>query len=157
MCAETATELPDAALVGLGLSSCAALGLIEKIVREAACPAIALLSADDPTYVREAAARAGVFARIVDIPPEEPESAIDITLRRFAEYDTLQRGAGPEIAAAAIDSHLLLSPPASHTTAAPEQQQQRTLSSVEARWVSSSSIWPITLIRTRWEEVAGVR
>src|SRR5512140_2633359 len=36
--AVTARERPDVALVGLGSSSDHALGLIEKIVREAACP-----------------------------------------------------------------------------------------------------------------------
>jgi hypothetical protein len=38
----TARERPDVALVGLGESSDHALGLIEKIVHEAACPVIAL-------------------------------------------------------------------------------------------------------------------
>jgi response regulator NasT len=38
--AVTARERPDVALVGLGDSSDHALGLIEKIVREAACPVI---------------------------------------------------------------------------------------------------------------------
>ena len=45
----------------LGLSSEHALELITEIVREASCPVIALLSAKDPGYVREAAKR-GVFA-----------------------------------------------------------------------------------------------
>jgi hypothetical protein len=39
----TARERPDVALVGLGESSEHALGLIDKIVREAACPVIVLL------------------------------------------------------------------------------------------------------------------
>ena len=81
--AVTARERPDVALVGLGLSSEHALELIEQIVHEAACPVIALLSAKDPAYVREAAKR-GVFAYIVDTDPEELQSAIDITLQRFA-------------------------------------------------------------------------
>ena len=38
--AVTARERPDVALVGLGSSSAHALGLIEKIVKEAACPVI---------------------------------------------------------------------------------------------------------------------
>src|SRR5476651_1198518 len=76
-----------------GLSSEHALGLIGKIVREAACPVIALLSAEDPAYVREAAKR-GVFAYIVDTTPEELQSAIDITLQRFAEYNGLQGAFG---------------------------------------------------------------
>src|SRR5471030_1550670 len=89
----TAREHPDVALVGLGLSSDHALGLIGKIVREASCPVIALLSAEDPAYVREAAKR-GVFAYIVDTTPEELQSAIDITLQRFAEYHSLQGAFG---------------------------------------------------------------
>jgi response regulator NasT len=91
--AVTAREHPDVALVGLGLSSEHALELIEKIVREASCPVIALLSAEDPGYVREAAKR-GVFAYIVDSTPEELQSAIDITLQRFTEYHNLQGAFG---------------------------------------------------------------
>ena len=41
----TARERPDVALVGLGESSEHALDLIDKIVREAACPVIVLLHA----------------------------------------------------------------------------------------------------------------
>ena len=145
----TAREHPDVALVGLGLSSEHALKLIEKIVREASCPVIALLSTEDPIYVREAAKR-GIFAYIVDTTPEELQSAIDITLQRFAEYHSLQGAFGrratieqakgilmarnsidsdkafellrehsqhngrklSEIAAAVVESHLLLLPPA---------------------------------------------
>src|SRR6266496_650662 len=91
--AVTAREHPDVALVGLGLSSEHALQLIAEIVYEAACPVIALLSAKDPAYVNEAAKR-GVFAYIVDSSPEELQSAIDITLRRFAEYHNLQGAFG---------------------------------------------------------------
>src|SRR3954469_25227963 len=91
--AVTAREQPDVALVGLGLSSEHALDLIAEIVREAFCPVIALLSARDPTYVHEAAKR-GIFAYIVDSTPEELQSAIDITLQRFAEYHSLQGAFG---------------------------------------------------------------
>jgi AmiR/NasT family two-component response regulator len=146
--AVTAREHPDVALVGLGLSSEHALELIEKIVREASCPVIALLSVEDPDYVREAAKR-GVFAYIVDTTPEELQSAIDITLQRFTEYHNLQGAFGrravieqakgilmarhaidadrafgmlrdhsqhnghklADVAAAIVDSHLLLLPP----------------------------------------------
>jgi response regulator NasT len=89
----TAKERPDVALVGLGLSSEHALGLIAEIVHEAMCPVIALLSARDPGYIREAAKR-GVFAYIVDTDAEELQSAIDITLQRFAEYQNLQGAFG---------------------------------------------------------------
>jgi AmiR/NasT family two-component response regulator len=87
----TARERPDVALVGLGLSSEHALELIAEIVHESTCPVIALLSARDPSYIREAAKR-GVFAYIVDADAEELQSAIDITLQRFSEYHSL-RGA----------------------------------------------------------------
>ena len=89
----TARENPDVALVGLGESSTHALELISEIVREASCPVIAILHADDPDYVHEAAKR-GVFAYIIDGTPEELQSAIDITLQRFAEYQTLQGAFG---------------------------------------------------------------
>jgi response regulator NasT len=87
--AAAAREHPDIALVGLGESSQHALEMIEQIVRESSCPVIALLSAEDPGFIREAASR-GVFAYVVDTVPEELQSAIDITLRRFAEYHDLQ-------------------------------------------------------------------
>jgi AmiR/NasT family two-component response regulator len=89
----TAQEQPDVALVGLGLSSEHALDLISEIVREASCPVIALLSTDNPDYVREAAKR-GVFAYIVDTTPQELQSAIDITLQRFSQYQNLQGAFG---------------------------------------------------------------
>src|SRR6059058_6274678 len=56
----TERERPDVALVGLGLSSEHALDLISEIIREASCPVIALLSANDPAYIHEAARR-GIF------------------------------------------------------------------------------------------------
>jgi response regulator NasT len=91
--AVTARERPDVALVGLGLSSQHALALIDEIVREAACPVIALLSAEDPAYVHEAAKR-GIFAYILHDDPGELASAIDITLQRFTEYNSLQGAFG---------------------------------------------------------------
>src|SRR5512146_3584053 len=91
--AVTARERPDVALVGLGVSSEHALELIAEIVREASCPVIALLHANDPAYVHEAAKR-GVFAYIIDGTPAELQSAIDITLQRFSEYQNLQGAFG---------------------------------------------------------------
>jgi AmiR/NasT family two-component response regulator len=146
--AVTAREQPDVALVGLGSSSEHALELISEIVREAACPVIAILHAGDPAYIREAAKR-GVFAYIIDGTPNELQSAIDITLQRFGEYQSLQGAFGrralieqakgilmarhsttadrafemlrdhsqrhgrklSEVAAAVVESHLLLLPP----------------------------------------------
>ncbi len=91
--AVTAREHPDVALVGLGSSSEHALELISEIVREASCPVIAILHADDPAYIHEAAKR-GVFAYIIDGGPDELQSAIDITLQRFSEYQSLQGAFG---------------------------------------------------------------
>src|SRR5689334_12301900 len=91
--AQTAREQPDVAIVGLGVSSQHALELIGEIVREASCPVIALLHANDPAYIHEAAKR-GVFAYIIDGSPDELQSAIDITLQRFAEYQNLQGAFG---------------------------------------------------------------
>jgi response regulator NasT len=87
--AATAREHPDLAFVGLGVSSEHALELISEIVREASCPVIALLEAEDPAWVNLAAKR-GIFAYIVDGNPGEMQSAIDITLRRYAEYQSLE-------------------------------------------------------------------
>jgi AmiR/NasT family two-component response regulator len=89
----TARERPDVALVGLGESSDHALGLIEKIVQEAACPVIVLLHAPDPAFVKEASKR-GVFAYITDRDGEEWQGSIDIVLRRFAEYHDLEGAFG---------------------------------------------------------------
>src|SRR5687767_1191839 len=87
--AMTVSERPDVALVGLGESSDHALRLIERIVREAACPVIALLHAPDPSFLREASKR-GVFAYITDAEGEDWQSSIDIVLRRFAAYHDLE-------------------------------------------------------------------
>jgi AmiR/NasT family two-component response regulator len=155
--AVTAREQPDVALVGLGESSVHALELISEIVREAACPVIAILHVGDPAYVHEAAKR-GVFAYIIDGTPDELQSAIDITLQRFAEYQNLQGAFGrralieqakgilmarnsttadrafeilrehsqnngrklSDVAAAIVESHLLLLPAASTPSAPPD-------------------------------------
>jgi AmiR/NasT family two-component response regulator len=91
--AVTARERPDVALVGLGESSAHALDLIDRIVREAACPVIVLLHARDPVFVREASKR-GVFAHISDADLADWQSSIDIVLRRFAEYHDLEGAFG---------------------------------------------------------------
>src|SRR5207253_2703906 len=79
----TRREHPDVALVGLGESSRHALELIGEIVREAACPVIALLETDDHAFINEAAKR-GVFAYITDTNPRQLQDSIAIVLRRFA-------------------------------------------------------------------------
>jgi response regulator NasT len=89
----TARERPDVALVGLGASSQHALALIDKIVREAACPVIVLLHAPDRAFIREASKR-GVFAHINDADVDDWQSSIDIVLRRFAEFHELEGAFG---------------------------------------------------------------
>jgi AmiR/NasT family two-component response regulator len=91
--AVTAADRPDVALVGLGASSEHALDLIDRIVREAACPVIVLLHARDPEFIREASKR-GIFAHINDVYIDDWQSSIDIVLRRFAEYHDLQGAFG---------------------------------------------------------------
>ena len=68
--AVTSRERPDVALVGLGESSAHALDLIGEIVRQAACPVIALLETDDHDFVTEAAKR-GVFAYITSAEADQ--------------------------------------------------------------------------------------
>jgi two-component system, response regulator PdtaR len=86
--------LPDVALVGIGLDSEHGLMMISQIVHEASCPVIALLDTRNPVYVEEAAKR-GVFAYVVlDTEHGELRSAVDITLRRFAEFNNLQGAFG---------------------------------------------------------------
>ena len=170
----TAREQPDVAIVGLGISSEHALDLIGEIVREASCPVIALLHANDPAYIREAAKR-GVFAYIIDGTPEELQSAIDITLQRFTEYQNLQGAFGRratieqakgilmarhgidadrafemlrdhsqhngrklvDVAAAVVESHLLLLPP---------QPGMRRQLVADAAWTASD--WSRQRLRT---------
>jgi AmiR/NasT family two-component response regulator len=94
--AVTGRERPDVALVGLGEDTTHALELIDRIVREAACPVIVLLHARDPGFIREASKR-GVFAHISDEEADDVDdwqSSIDIVLRRFAEYHELQGAFG---------------------------------------------------------------
>lgn len=91
--AATTETMPDVALVGLGDSSQHALDLISRIVQEAACPVIAILETSDPDFINEAAKR-GVFAYITDREPDDLQSAIDIVLRRFAEYHNLEGAFG---------------------------------------------------------------
>jgi response regulator NasT len=91
--AVTAAERPDVALVGLGESAEHALVLIDKVVREAACPVIVLLHAPDPAFLKEASKR-GVFAYVTDTEGEDWQSAIDIVLRRFTEYHNLEAAFG---------------------------------------------------------------
>ncbi|MFL5950569.1 MAG: ANTAR domain-containing response regulator [Gaiellaceae bacterium] len=84
---------PDVALVGVGEDAADALELIDGIVREAACPVIAILPDANDAFVREAA-RLGVFAYIVDDDPAAWQNMIEIVLRRFADYQSLEGAFG---------------------------------------------------------------
>jgi len=89
----TRTERPDVALVVVG-DNTGSLATIEHIVKEAACPVIAILDVEDPTFVDQAA-RLGIFAYIADgMAENELQSSIDIALRRFAEYHALEGAFG---------------------------------------------------------------
>jgi AmiR/NasT family two-component response regulator len=86
---------PDVAIVIVGPDSgLQALQSIDRIVKEAACPVIAILDVQDRAFINEAAKR-GIFAYIADgHDPEELQSSIDIVLRRFAEYHNLEGAFG---------------------------------------------------------------
>jgi response regulator NasT len=79
--------------VGVGHDVPHALQLIDAIVKESACPVIAILSAADDGFVREAA-KLGVFAYIVDDDPATWQNMMEIVLRRFAEYQSLEGAFG---------------------------------------------------------------
>lgn len=83
-------ERPDVALVGAGDDPERALELIESLVDAGVCSVILLVATPDSDFVQEASRR-GVFAFITDRPGEDWRSAIDIGLRRFTEYQALQR------------------------------------------------------------------
>jgi AmiR/NasT family two-component response regulator len=89
---QTATQHPDVAIVIVGESK-KALEAIGAIVKEAACPVIAILEAQDPEFIREAA-KQGIFAYIANGNPQELQSEIDIALSRFAEYHNLEGAFG---------------------------------------------------------------
>jgi AmiR/NasT family two-component response regulator len=85
----TSDELPDVAVVCLDDSSDHALHMIRNIVRESACPVIALLDVEDADFINQAA-QIGIFAYIVNGEAERLQSAFGVALRRFAEYHGLE-------------------------------------------------------------------
>lgn len=91
--ATTAREHPDVALVAVGENDAHALELISMIVAESTCPVIAVVSAPDTDFVREAARR-GIFAYVTDSDQEALESALEIVLLRFREYHGLEGAFG---------------------------------------------------------------
>jgi AmiR/NasT family two-component response regulator len=111
--AVTARERPDVALVGLGECSEHALALIDKIVREAACPVIVLLRAPDRASIREAS-KGGVLPTSTMPTSITGRARSTIVLRRFAEFHDLEgqsRSANRkliDLAGAVVDGHRLL-------------------------------------------------
>ena len=90
----TAGLKPDVAVVVVGESSEGELEMIGRIVREAACPVIAILDVQDRAFIQEAAKR-GIFAYLTGGgDAQELQSSIDIVLRRFAEYRDLEGAFG---------------------------------------------------------------
>lgn len=85
----TTSEPPDVALVIVGGDSDEALDRIRTIVREAACPVIAILEVQDRAFI-DKAARIGIFSVAHTGDLEEMQSSMDIALQRFAEYHALQ-------------------------------------------------------------------
>jgi len=84
----TQREAPDVAIVGVDGEQKHALELISAIVKQAACPVIADLDADDDSFI-EKAARRGIFAYVKHGEQPEMEHAIDIVLNRYAEFSRL--------------------------------------------------------------------
>ena len=86
----TASHQPDVAIVVAGEDSAHVLAMIDKVVREAVCPVIAVLESEDQAFIKEAA-RLGVFAYICKSgETADLQSSIDIVLCRFAEYQNLE-------------------------------------------------------------------
>ena len=86
----TQREAPDVAIVGVDgkPEQSHALDLISAIVRQAACPVIADIDADDDSFI-EKAARRGIFAYVEHGEGPEMEHTIDIVLNRYAEFSRL--------------------------------------------------------------------
>jgi AmiR/NasT family two-component response regulator len=90
----TSSEPPDVALVIVGEDSDVAFDLIRTIVRDAACPVIAILDVADRAFIAKAA-RLGIFSAIAHAGDlEEMQGAMDIALQRFAEYHALEGAFG---------------------------------------------------------------
>jgi AmiR/NasT family two-component response regulator len=93
--AATTEHMPDVALVCVGESSDRALGVISEIVKEAACPVIAVLDTRDAEFVNEAARR-GIFAYVDGggMGAGDLQGALDIVRRRFGEFQSLEGAFG---------------------------------------------------------------
>jgi response regulator NasT len=87
--AATKREHPDVAVIGLGQEHAHALDLSSEIVRQAARPVIVDIDGADPGFV-ESAAKRGIFASFSHDGPDQMRGAIDVALRRYAEFSRAQ-------------------------------------------------------------------
>lgn len=92
--AVTAAERPDLAIMIVQEGSQHALDMIGNIVREAACPVIAVLDLQNEDFIKKAASK-GIFAYLTGgEDPAALQSSIEIVLRRFSEYHDLEGAFG---------------------------------------------------------------
>jgi len=84
---------PDVTLVVVEGEAGPALDLIDRVVKEGICPVIAILQGADDDFVRQAAI-VGVFAYIVSDDPHTWQNMMEIVLRRFLEYRSLEGAFG---------------------------------------------------------------
>jgi AmiR/NasT family two-component response regulator len=92
----TRRELPDVAIVGLGENNQHALELISELVRKAACPVIADIATEDDEFIDNAAKR-GIFAYVQHGSRSELAHALDIVLRRYAEFSRIHGALGRRV------------------------------------------------------------
>jgi AmiR/NasT family two-component response regulator len=89
-------EQPDVAIVGLGEENLHALDLISELVKEAACPVIADIAIEDSEFIDDAARR-GIFAYVKHGDRAELAHALDIVLRRYAEFARVHGALGRRV------------------------------------------------------------
>jgi AmiR/NasT family two-component response regulator len=89
-------ELPDVAIVGLGENNQHALELISELVRKASCPVIADIATEDDEFIDNAAKR-GIFAYVQHGSRSELAHALDIVLRRYAEFSRVHGAFGRRV------------------------------------------------------------
>ena len=92
----TRRELPDVAIVGLGENNQHALELISELVKKAACPVIADIATEDHEFIDNAAKR-GIFAYVQHGSRSELAHALDIVLRRYAEFSRIHGALGRRV------------------------------------------------------------
>jgi len=89
-------EQPDVAIVGLGEENLHALELISELVKKAACPVIVDMATDDSDFIDDAAKR-GIFAYVKHGDRSDLAHALDIVLRRYAEFARIHGALGRRV------------------------------------------------------------